>query len=378
MARRGLPRGAMVLFALLVAAVVSVNARPAAAQPISGARMVYLADGDPPVSWSANADGSDRVRLAKNADQLEISPDGELVALTEDTGADTSLVVASSGDPAGTAPATRPLLRAKDLVLMTWAPDGSKLAVLADGRLVVVDIASDTKHVIAGGLIENASFSPSGDQLVYDRLTAPRYSYLVQGRVSSLTRRPSCSDLFIADADGSQRYELTRDGLSSDPLWGPQQIAFSRARECSRSGGEDFPSQLWLTRSNGHGVHPLTHLRLPRASLGLAPTAWSDDGRRLLAEYSTRSEIGFVSRLDGAWAVEVPSGRAHRLSRHGSRASLISGAGLSHDGSTVLATYTRVGLDRLRWDSQSIVTIPWQGGPRHVLVHNASTPSWSR
>ena len=178
--------------------------------------------------------------------------------------------------------------------------------------------------------------------------------------------------------DGSGRRALTHDGLASNPLWGPSEIAFSRTRKCSRRpGGDLFPAQLWLMRPDGHGVRRLTHVDPGPLSSGLSPTAWSDDGRRLLADLDTSSDRGIPAR-DGAWTVEVPSGRARQLRVRGSS---VAGAGISHDGSTVLATLIPVtGPFRFPADQSrsAVATIPWQGGRPHVLAHDAASPSWTR
>jgi Tol biopolymer transport system component len=368
----------------LAVALLGSGGSLAKAPPVPPARLVYVTglDGDRPVVWGANADGSGRVRLAVGADQAKISPDGGLVALTESDRSETHilLMVVPSGDPDGTAPAARRLVRAKDdLELLAWAADGSEVAVQSDGRLVVIDVASGAKHVIAGtrsflGFFE-ASFAPSGRQLVFARHGRELIVPASLGRASSLGLGPSCSNLFVANVDGSGRRALTHDGLASNPLWGPDQIAFSRARKCSRVGGF-FPAQLWLMRPDGHGAHPLTHVHLGPGSFGLSPTAWSDDERRLLAEHDTPSETG-IAETDGAWTVDVPSGRARQLRVDGSS---VFGDGLSRDGTTVLADVLPVRPFGFPQDpsKETIATIPWGGGRPHVLARGASSPSWNR
>jgi hypothetical protein len=373
------------LLAVVGLGLLAAGVAPAEAA-IAPARLVYLAglDGDRPVVWGANADGSGRGRLAVGVDDAKISPDGGMVALTERDRSETHslLVVVPSGNPAGTTPAARQLARAKDdLELLAWAADGSEVAVQSDGRLVVVDVASGAKHLIAGGPsfdgFFEASFAPSGRQLVFARQVTVPTPLRAAGPAGSLGSGPSCSNLFVANVDGSGRRALTHDGLASNPLWGPSQIAFSRARKCSRVGGF-FPTQLWLTDPDGHSVRQLTHVQLEPESLGFSPIGWSDDGRRLLADHDTPSDTGPIPALDGAWTVEVPGGRARHLRVRGSS---VSGAALSHDGSTVLATLVSVvGPLRVPADPSrpTVVTIPWQGGRPHVLARGAGSPSWTR
>jgi hypothetical protein len=381
-------RRALVLLGVLGVALAAAGVAGAETPPARVARLSYFTESERTGSllvWGANADGSDRVRLATGADQAKLSPDGERVALTKSdaSGAGTWLVITSSAvpGPARTALATQRLLHTKgSLDLLAWAADGSEVAVQAGDWLVVVDVFSGAKHRIARGFVNSASFSPSGRQLVYARGGGITTTYAL---ASSLAWGPSCSNLFIADADGSHRRALTHDGLASSPLWGPAQIAFSRTARCSRFGGGGlFPSQLWLMRPDGRGSRQLTHVHVKQESLGLSAIAWSDDGRRLLAEHHTPSGSGFVAPTDGAWTVEVPSGRARRV---GVRGHVAIGGGLSHDGSTVLATLEAVNAlgtgDTVAFPAHpprlAIVAIPWHGGRPHVLVRNAFDPSWS-
>jgi Tol biopolymer transport system component len=207
-------------------------------------------------------------------------------------------------------------------------------------------------HVITRGQdVDSASFSPSGGQVVYSSFGLPNPG-------------GACPNLFVANADGSGVHALTRDGRSDSPLWGPRQIAFARSTSCI--GPAPPPAQLWLVNPDGHGAHQLTHKHFATHSPGLTPIAWSDDGRRLLAE-----RLASDAAVSSAWAIDVPRGRARALT---SRRQNALAFGLSHDGNTVLAT-----LGPLDYPpDETIATIPWQGGHPHVLVRHAGTPSWNK
>jgi hypothetical protein len=345
---------------LLLLAAGSVGAATATS---SGARLVYLtrsAHHATGTVWDADADGGNPVRVAAGALQAMASPDGANVALIvpDRSGSGSSIDVVPSpalllaGAPVGIAPASRRVVHAKDpLELLTWSPDGRKLAVLTDGGLAVVDVASGAERLVARGDVGSATFSPSSAQLVYASFGLPN-----PGGV--------CPDLFVVNADGSGAHALTHDGTSDNPVWGPRQIAFSRSRGCV--GPLPPPSQLWLIDPDGGGAHQLTHRRFPARSPGLTPVAWSDDGSRLLA-----ARVNVDAARSSAWAVEIASGRARDLT--GRRQNTIA-FGLSHDGAAVLATLGPPG-DSPR---ETIVTVPWQGGRPHVLVRHADTPSWTR
>jgi hypothetical protein len=116
-------------------------------------------------------------------------------------------------------------------------------------------------------------------------------------------------------------------------------------------------------RPGGVGAHRLTHTHPGFLLSGLTATAWSADGRRLLAEFGGQD-------TSYAEAVNPRSGRVRPIGRF---ADGIVGAALSRDGRTVLAT--RGGLDVPRPD---VVTIPYVGGRPRLLVPRAATPDWNR
>jgi len=348
--------------ALLGAAAVgslAASSVGAATATGGGARLVYLtrsARHPAGTVWDAAADGSNRVAVATGALQAMISPDAANVALIKSDPSGASLDVVPSlhlalFDASVDAMPLRQLLHKQSLDLVGWAPDSRKLAVLDDDGLTVVDLASGAKHVVARGDIGAASFSPSGGQLVYSSFGLPNPG-------------GACPNLFVVNADGSGTHALTHDGVSDDPVWGPHQIAFSRSPGCI--GPYPPPSQVWLMNPDGSGAHQLTHVRFAARSPGLTPVAWSNDGRRLLAE-----RIAIVAARSSAWAVEIPNGHARDLT---SRTQNTIGVALSHDGTTVLAA-----LGPLHDPPhETVVTIPWQGGHPHVLARHADTPSWTK
>ncbi len=357
-------RRALTLLAVVLGTALPAGAAAAAAQP---ARLVYLTDfaGARPVVWGANADGSSPVQLGMGAGDLKLSPDGETVAIatpiSEETGNALDVASATAPGPA------RTLLHARNFLdLLAWSPDSARLAVLVDdqpdppggeprvpsGKLVVVDIKTGAKTVVAHGGIGSASFSPSGGQIAFERAPAGKPAF--------------CPNVYTAGADGSHVRALTHDGVSGDPLWGPRQIAFARVKTCTSRINSYIPAQLWLMRPDGHGAREITHLRFAPRSLGLRPTAWSADGRRLLAE-----QLANGLTTSDAWTVDLPSGRARDLT---GKLDNVRGFGLSQDGSSVLVQ-RGPGSDPSR---EPIGTIPWRGGPLHVLVAHGAIPSWNR
>ena len=58
-----------------------------------------------------------------------------------------------------------------------WSPDGARLAVVMNTRrLVVIDVASGARRLVARGPIQGASFSPDARRIAYARSCSPRLS----------------------------------------------------------------------------------------------------------------------------------------------------------------------------------------------------------
>ncbi len=100
-------------------------------------------------------------------------------------------------------------------------------------------------------------------------------------------------DLWVVEADGSHRRQLTDSGQGIDysPTWSPdgKRIAFRTTRGHSPAGVS--PSNIFIVNADGSGERQLT---LPRgeAAGGLFP-AWSPDGSRIA--YSNGSGINLIS-----------------------------------------------------------------------------------
>ena len=330
-----------------LAAIALALAPAAAAQAAVPSKLSYITGlaGTHPQVHVANADGSGAVTLGAGVDAV-LSPDAATVAIVMPYGRrGTSLVVRPA---AGGAPRT--LVRAAEsLGRVVWSPDGRRLAVTVNlvdsSRLVVVDVADGTRHAVASGQIQGASFSPDGTRIAYARARSLR----LLARVN----------VFVARADGSARRAITHDGRSLWPIWGPTRIAYTHER-LRRADAPVY--QLRTMRPDGGGVRQLTHQHIPRLLSGLTATAWSADGRWLLAEYGGQD-------TSEAWTIDVASGRARDLT---GRVDGVIGYGLSADGTTVL-------VQRGYFDDpkhQSIATIPFAGGAATVLVRHGSSPSW--
>jgi len=157
---------------------------PSAAYAATPSKLAYVTGlaGTRPQVHVVNTDGSGAIALGSGVDAL-ISPDGANVAIvTPYTRRGTSLVVRPAAGGAA-----RTLASTGDSIgPLTWSPDGALLAVVINTRrLVVIDVASGARRLVARGSIHGASFSPDGRQIAYARSVLPRLSAHVDSRGST-------------------------------------------------------------------------------------------------------------------------------------------------------------------------------------------------
>lgn len=335
------PLAALLIVALLLAL-------PAAAQ----ATLAFVRNPLQPVVFVAEDDGSKAHKLARGTSP-RVSPDGQTVVyLREGPGHKQEMRAAP---PTGAVARTL-MVGWRETSYLAFSPDSQKLAALrgpelGKRKLVIIDLASGAQRVIARGYFSGFSFSPDGGELVYSRAPSERF--------------PPRTDVFRVSAIGGKPVQITRDHISQDPLWGPNdQIVFVKLIEAKkrRFGPK---SELYLMNPQGKGVKRLTHTKVAPLLIGLFPTDWSADGSRLLAEFEGQ---------DTSYAVAVnPRTGAQRPVHEAGEDGFVATA-LSADGTTVLG-FTggfEPGPDH------DVATVPYTGGKLTVLARNASLADWSR
>jgi hypothetical protein len=114
----------------------------------------------------------------------------------------------------------------------------------------------------------------------------------------------------------------------------------------------------------GKQVKRLTHTSVDQLLQGLFPTAWSGDGKRILAEFGGQ-DTSYAVGVNAATGAQKPIVKAAE--------SGFVGTALSADGKTVLGY--EGGFDP--GNSHKVVTVPFNGGKANLLVNNASEPDWS-
>ena len=269
----------------------------------------------------------------------------------EGPGHSTELKLAGAGGGVG-----RTLMKGfREPFYFAFAPNGETVAALRGGelgkrKLVVVTIATGQQKVIASGYFSGFSFSPEGNELVYGKSNSERY--------------PPHSDVFRASVATGKSVRMTRDHRSVDPLWGPRgQIVFAKLLEANkRKYGPK--SELYLMNERGKAVKRLTHTKVDPLLQGLFPTAWSGDGKRILAEFEGQDTSYAVG-------VDAKTGAQHAIGKQG-EVGLV-GSALSSDGKYVLGY--EGGFDPA--SKHKVVRAPFGGGKPKVLVTNAMEPDWS-
>lgn len=314
-----------------------------------------------PTVYVANDNGSSARKIGLGSSP-HVSPDGQTVAFYRSgKGNQPSELVVT---PASGGSVRELASDWQDPFFFAWSPDSSTIAVLlgpevGKQRLTTIDVATGTQRVAAGGYFDGFSFSPDGRELAYSKAGSENF--------------PAYSDIYAigilppgaVSVAAEQPRRLTTDHRSSSPLWGPNgRIVFVKhLGEKTRKYGPK--NDLFLMNPNGKGVKRLTHTKVGPLLSGLDPTAWSANGKQLLAEFGGQ---------DTTYAVTVnpKTGAERALTKE--RETGFVGTALSRDGKFVLGSLG--GFEP--GPGHKVVSIPYKGGKPKVLANNASEADWSR
>ena len=325
--------------ALLIAAAGTL-----AVVPDAEASLVYVkrANSARPQVWIASDTGSSPRRLGTGT-RPAISPDGKWVAW-RDPADETVLLRKANGRN------IRRVARSVEVGAIEFSPDSRRLGVGLRNRLVVHDLRAHTNRTVAHGQLNGISFSPDSTALVYG-------SY---GRRLSFD---APSDLYTVNLVTGDKFRVTRDRKSLNPLWGPAgEIVFDRQR---RRDGDAPTYNLFGIHPDGGAMRRITSLKIPPLLSGLVPVEVSADGSRVLAEFEGQdTSVGF--------AVNPATGNTRALSK--SMETGVVASDLTADGRTVLGMTG--GPDPS--NRHDVVTLRYAGGKPKVLVRRAAYPDWTR
>lgn len=341
---------------LMLAVVGTCLAAPASSQ----ATLVFTRNPFGPTVYVAKDNGSSARKIGLGSNP-RVSPDGQTVAfyrLGKGNQPPELMVTPAAGGP------VRKLASGwQDPFVFAWSPDSATIAVLlgpevGKQRLTLIDVASGTQQTVSSGFFTGVSFAPSGTQLAFGR------SSKEFGSKSDIYRFdiPEPGAVFV---QAPKPVRITSDHRSTSPLWGPnERIVFVKhLGEKSRKYGPK--NDLFLMNPTGKGVKRLTHTKVGPLLSGLSPTAWSANGKQLLAEFGGQ---------DTTYAVTVnpKTGAERALTKE--RETGFVGTALSSDGKLVLGSLG--GFEP--GPGHKVVSIPYKGGKPKVLAKNASEADWSR
>jgi len=280
-------------------------------------------------------DNGSHKRVLGKGDYSVISPNGKLVAVLDYAsytapGPTIFKVYRTSGGA--------PVVRMNaDFTSLTWAPNSRTLITTnatATG-LVTIDAATGTQTTVAGGSRGRATFSPDSKRLAY---VTP------------------AGVLKVLDLGSGATRTLRRHADS--PVWGPKAIAFSTTHE--RHG-----QTIWnvaTIRPDGTHFRQLTHIHPTNLYFGLAPAAWSANGRRLATD--TRASDGYWFTT---YVVDAVHGGARLLFRG------LTNTTISRNGRWIIGQTGDPECCGFQYSD--IARVPWHGGKKHALIRHAMTVS---
>jgi dipeptidyl aminopeptidase/acylaminoacyl peptidase len=303
--------------------------------------------------WTARADGTGARRLLRGWAPA-VSPDGRWIAFhrcSEYVRCDLYVVSTTGGEPRLLARLTNsPEWSPTSERLVAWRTVGSR-----DSILLSIDPRTGRETELARGLLHTKSVAPSGEEVVYSRGVPADQKFFGAERI----------DLYVVGIDGGEPRQLTHDGRSDYPVWGPEAIAFARVLPYRGWGRHE----IWRIEPNGEGRRSVTG-RLPKRLIGsgitgLVPVAWSADGRSLLTELT--NEFGAPP-----YAVDPETGAIRKIGDFGYYSFP---AGLSRDGRFVLVVESGLPEGGAR---EGLLVAPYRGGRPKLVATRAGPASWNR
>jgi TolB protein len=260
----------------------SVNMDPTISP--DGKEMIYISiiDGKEQL-FRSTIDGSNSKQLTRDEADHEDpawSPDGKRVAFVLIKG---NVEQIHLMNPDGTnveplAPGDRRTIHPN------WAPDGRSVAYCTDddlkppkkndSEIYSIDVATrKVTTLIAGGVNTYPVWSPDGKKLVFRRMLGE-----------------TNSEVFVANADGSDARNLTNDpAFDGWPAWSPdgKKIAFASNRNRNY--------EIYIMNPDGSGVQKVANTE----GRGTAPK-WSKDGRVLYFTICKKVDLAFDCQIYAA------------------------------------------------------------------------------
>jgi eukaryotic-like serine/threonine-protein kinase len=233
------------------------------------------------------------------------------------------------------------------------SPDGSQLLIgqsseqNSDGPVYTLPLPAGLPRRVGDILAHDASWSPTGEQIVYAR----------------------GNDLHVAKPDGSESRRLvTLAGPASWPRWSPDGKVLRFTLDDLKTGSES----LWEVASDGTRLHPLLPgwSNPPSESCG----NWTLDG----SYFVFRSER--VVKTSNLWAIRDKSGFLHR--NHSEPIQLTTGPTMmrapvpSRDGKKLFAIGGAPLGELVRYDAKSQQFLPFLSGISAIQLAFSRDGQW--
>ncbi|BBL67721.1 peptidase S9 [Methanoculleus chikugoensis] len=193
-----------------------------------------------------------------------------------------------------------------------WSPDGEKLLFLSDdgGGLDLWTMNPDGTgkvRLTEGGRITpspglsgyGADWSADGKRIVYTSCLFENAAIQEGSPAVNLSAIRTEANIWIMDADGGNKKQLTSDGDARLPLWQPQgdRIAYLADRSGSR--------EIWTVQSDGTGKTQVTF-----SEGSVSGYSWSPDGARIA--YVVASPPGTLPEFS-LWVIDSDGSCSEQL-----------------------------------------------------------------
>ncbi len=202
----------------------------------------------------------------------------------------------------------------------SWSPDGSKLAIVcypsdSVASLAVLDVASQSLVPVASVMLpefldNNPRWSPDGKSIVFDILRWDPSGDHVDGSLVAV----------VPATGGTVKRLTTFDTFMAHPDWRPDgsEIVMN-SYDLGNIHTIDHPSNLYLMKPDGTGLHQLTHSSTD-GRMRIGEPRWTPDGKRIAVAVGTSTppntaidlaRVAFVDADGGEPVMLQQSGGAH-------------------------------------------------------------------